>query len=55
MPVTIVVGGRDTKFIDYAERFAQLLPQAEVHAIEGAGHGLPREAPRELAAIIQDT
>lgn len=53
MPVTIVVGGRDTKFIDYAERFAQLLPQADVHAIDGAGHGLPREAPRELAAIIQ--
>jgi 2-succinyl-6-hydroxy-2,4-cyclohexadiene-1-carboxylate synthase len=54
MPVTIAVGGRDTKFIDYAERFAQLLPQADVHTIEGAGHGLPREAPRELAAIIQN-
>jgi 2-succinyl-6-hydroxy-2,4-cyclohexadiene-1-carboxylate synthase len=52
MPVTIVVGGRDTKFIDYAERFAALLPQAEVHVIDGAGHGLPREAPRELAALI---
>jgi 2-succinyl-6-hydroxy-2,4-cyclohexadiene-1-carboxylate synthase len=53
MPVTIVVGGRDTKFMAYAERFAQLLPQAEVHAIDGAGHGVPREAPRELAAIIE--
>jgi 2-succinyl-6-hydroxy-2,4-cyclohexadiene-1-carboxylate synthase len=53
MPVTLVVGGRDAKFIDYAERYAQLLPQAEVHAIDGAGHGLPREAPRELAAIIE--
>jgi 2-succinyl-6-hydroxy-2,4-cyclohexadiene-1-carboxylate synthase len=53
MPVTIVVGSRDTKFIDYAERFAQLLPQAEVHIIDGAGHGLPREAPRELAALIE--
>jgi 2-succinyl-6-hydroxy-2,4-cyclohexadiene-1-carboxylate synthase len=53
MPVTIVVGGRDTKFIDYAERFAQLLSQADVHTIDGAGHGLPREAPRELAALIE--
>ncbi len=52
MPVTIVVGGRDTKFIDYAERFAHLLPQAAMHTIDGAGHGLPREAPRELAALI---
>jgi hypothetical protein len=23
--------------------------------IAGAGHGLPREAPRELAAAIQET
>jgi 2-succinyl-6-hydroxy-2,4-cyclohexadiene-1-carboxylate synthase len=53
MPVTIVVGGRDTKFINYAQRFAQLLPQADVHVIEGAGHGVPREAPRELAALIE--
>jgi 2-succinyl-6-hydroxy-2,4-cyclohexadiene-1-carboxylate synthase len=52
MPVTIVVGSRDTKFIDYAERFATLLPQAEVHVVDGAGHGLPREAPSELAALI---
>jgi 2-succinyl-6-hydroxy-2,4-cyclohexadiene-1-carboxylate synthase len=52
MPVTIVVGGRDAKFIDYAERYAQLLPQAEVHTTDGAGHGVPREAPRELAALI---
>jgi len=52
MPVTIVVGARDTKFMDYAERFAALLPQAAVCVIEGAGHGLPREAPRELAALI---
>lgn len=53
MPVTVVVGGRDTKFMDYAQRFAQLLPQADVHTIDGAGHGLPREAPRELAALIE--
>jgi 2-succinyl-6-hydroxy-2,4-cyclohexadiene-1-carboxylate synthase len=52
LPVTIVVGARDTKFVDYAERFAALLPQAEVHVIDGAGHGLPREAPAELAALI---
>jgi 2-succinyl-6-hydroxy-2,4-cyclohexadiene-1-carboxylate synthase len=52
MPVTIVVGGRDTKFMEYAERFAQLLPQADVHTVDGAGHGVPREAPHELAALI---
>ena len=52
MPVTIVVGSRDAKFMDYAEQFAQRLAQAEVRVIDGAGHGLPREAPAELAALI---
>jgi 2-succinyl-6-hydroxy-2,4-cyclohexadiene-1-carboxylate synthase len=55
MPVTIVVGDRDAKFMSFAERYRELLPQAEVVVIAGAGHGLPREAPRELAAAIQGT
>ncbi|MDX6734006.1 MAG: 2-succinyl-6-hydroxy-2,4-cyclohexadiene-carboxylate synthase [Baekduia sp.] len=53
MPVTIVVGDRDQKFMNFAERYRAVLPQAEVVVIAGAGHGLPREAPRELAAAIQ--
>jgi 2-succinyl-6-hydroxy-2,4-cyclohexadiene-1-carboxylate synthase len=52
LPVTVVVGGRDTKFMAYAERYREVLPQAEMIVVEGAGHGLPREAPRELAAAI---
>ncbi|HEV7750057.1 MAG TPA: alpha/beta fold hydrolase [Baekduia sp.] len=55
MPVTIVVGDRDAKFMNFAERYREVLPQAEVAVIAGAGHGLPREAPRELAAAIQGT
>jgi 2-succinyl-6-hydroxy-2,4-cyclohexadiene-1-carboxylate synthase len=54
MPVTIVVGERDAKFVGLArEQYARLLPDADVHVIAGAGHGLPREAPAELAALIQ--
>jgi 2-succinyl-6-hydroxy-2,4-cyclohexadiene-1-carboxylate synthase len=53
MPVTVVVGARDSKFLAFAERYRALLPQAEVVVIEGVGHGLPREAPGELAAAIQ--
>jgi 2-succinyl-6-hydroxy-2,4-cyclohexadiene-1-carboxylate synthase len=53
MPVTIVVGSRDRKFLAWADRYREVLPQAEVVVIEGAGHGLPREAPHELAAAIQ--
>jgi 2-succinyl-6-hydroxy-2,4-cyclohexadiene-1-carboxylate synthase len=55
MPVTIVVGDRDAKFMALAQRYREVLPQAEVIVIAGAGHGLPREAPGELAAAIQGT
>ena len=54
MPTTVVVGERDTKFMAFADRYLSLLPHARRVVIPGAGHGLPREAPRELAAAIQD-
>jgi 2-succinyl-6-hydroxy-2,4-cyclohexadiene-1-carboxylate synthase len=53
MPVTVVVGSRDEKFVAFAEQYRERLPDVEVHVIEGAGHGLPREAPQALAALIQ--
>jgi 2-succinyl-6-hydroxy-2,4-cyclohexadiene-1-carboxylate synthase len=53
MPVTVVVGSRDAKFVALSNRYADVLPQADVVVLEGAGHGLPREAPRQLAAAIQ--
>jgi 2-succinyl-6-hydroxy-2,4-cyclohexadiene-1-carboxylate synthase len=53
MPVSVVVGGRDEKFVAFAEEYRERLPQVDVHVIEGAGHGLPREAPQQLAALIQ--
>jgi 2-succinyl-6-hydroxy-2,4-cyclohexadiene-1-carboxylate synthase len=53
MPVAVIAGSRDEKFARWAtEKYRALIPHAEVHIIEGAGHGIPREAPRELAALI---
>lgn len=52
MPVTVVVGERDAKYRAFAERYAALWPHAEIVVVPGAGHGLPREAPRELAVAI---
>lgn len=54
MPTTVVVGERDRKFVAFSERYLSLLPNARRVVIPGAGHGLPREAPRELASAIQD-
>ena len=56
MPVTVIAGSRDEKFVRWAtEDYPARLPRAEVHVVDGAGHGLPREAPVELAALIQGT
>jgi 2-succinyl-6-hydroxy-2,4-cyclohexadiene-1-carboxylate synthase len=53
MPVRVIVGSRDEKFLRFArEEYATRIPHAEVEVVEGAGHGLPREAPAELAALI---
>jgi 2-succinyl-6-hydroxy-2,4-cyclohexadiene-1-carboxylate synthase len=53
MPVTVIAGSRDGKFARWAtEDYKNALPRADVHLIDGAGHGLPREAPAALAALI---
>jgi 2-succinyl-6-hydroxy-2,4-cyclohexadiene-1-carboxylate synthase len=52
MPVAVVVGDRDEKYRAIGERLFEALPAGELHVIAGAGHGLPREAPRQLAAIV---
>jgi 2-succinyl-6-hydroxy-2,4-cyclohexadiene-1-carboxylate synthase len=54
MPVTVVAGARDAKYARLAtETYPASIPHAEVHVLDGVGHGIPREAPRELAAIIE--
>jgi 2-succinyl-6-hydroxy-2,4-cyclohexadiene-1-carboxylate synthase len=52
MPCVVVVGERDAKFRALGDRLVAALPAARLHVVGGAGHGLPREAPAELAAIL---
>lgn len=52
VPVTVVAGERDQKFLALGERLAATLPQAELVVVPGAGHGLPREAPARLAVAL---
>lgn len=56
MPATVVVGERDGKFRALGVRLAAGLggPVREV-VVPGAGHGLPREAPEAVAAVIATT
>jgi 2-succinyl-6-hydroxy-2,4-cyclohexadiene-1-carboxylate synthase len=52
MPVTVVVGERDAKFRAIGQRLVEELPRARLAVVAGAGHGLPLEAPAELARLL---
>lgn len=51
-PMHLVVGERDLKFRQIAERMAALMPAAELAVVPGVGHNVPLEAPQALAALL---
>jgi 2-succinyl-6-hydroxy-2,4-cyclohexadiene-1-carboxylate synthase len=51
MPVTVLVGERDTKFRALGRRMVDLMPAAELLVVPG-GHGLPLEHPAAVAARL---
>ncbi|HWD76235.1 MAG TPA: alpha/beta fold hydrolase [Solirubrobacteraceae bacterium] len=55
IPVELVIGERDQKFRDTAERMAAALPDARVHVVAGAGHAVHLEDPAAVAEIIGRT
>jgi 2-succinyl-6-hydroxy-2,4-cyclohexadiene-1-carboxylate synthase len=52
MPVTLVVGERDAKFRDIAERMAAAITDCRVELVAGAGHAAQLERPEAVAAAI---
>ena len=48
MPVLLVAGALDAKFVAAAERMAALLPAAELAVVPGAGHTVHLERPTRL-------
>jgi len=53
MPVTVVVGERDSKFAGLGRRMVELLSDAELSVLPG-GHGLPLESPEALARVLAE-
>lgn len=53
MPVTLIVGERDVKFVKLARRMAAMMSQPTLAVIAG-GHALPLENPRALADSIDE-
>ena len=52
MPVAVLAGEHDAKFVAIAHRLAGALPDASLVVVPGAGHALHLEAPREVAAAL---
>jgi len=52
MPVRLAAGERDAKYRALADHMAWDV-RGKVEVIPGAGHGLPREAPAAVAALLQ--
>ncbi len=52
VPVLLVVGERDTKYVDIAERMAVAIPQARVEVLPGAGHACHLEQPEAVAHVL---
>ncbi|MEJ7797129.1 MAG: alpha/beta fold hydrolase [Solirubrobacteraceae bacterium] len=52
MPVAVLAGEHDAKFVALARRLGQGLPQASLSVVAGAGHALTLEAPQAVAAAI---
>ena len=49
LPVALMVGAEDPKFLPLARETAALLPDARVVVVEGAGHNIPLERPEAVA------
>lgn len=54
MPVEVVVGALDEKFVGIGRQLAAHLPHARLTVLPGVGHAVPLEAPAALAAILAD-
>ncbi len=52
MPVTLVAGERDPKFLAIAGEMRALIPDASVNAIPDAGHAAHLENPADVAGVI---
>lgn len=54
LPVSLIVGERDTKFRAVAGEMAATLPDASVVTVAGAGHAVHLERPDAVAAVLTE-
>jgi 2-succinyl-6-hydroxy-2,4-cyclohexadiene-1-carboxylate synthase len=54
MPVTLIVGERDTKYRKLAERMGGSIDDAQLLVVPAVGHAVHLEAPGLVAAAIRE-
>jgi 2-succinyl-6-hydroxy-2,4-cyclohexadiene-1-carboxylate synthase len=54
VPVLLVCGALDPKYVRIAHEMKELLPRAVLRVVEGAGHAVHLEQPRELLGAVED-
>jgi 2-succinyl-6-hydroxy-2,4-cyclohexadiene-1-carboxylate synthase len=54
MPVLVVAGALDAKYVAIAERLAGLVPHATLDVVDGAGHAVHLERPDVFASVLDD-
>ena len=52
MPVLLIVGGLDHKYVDIARRMAERIPHARVEVLDGAGYACHLEQPERVAHLV---
>lgn len=52
LPVTLVAGEHDAKYVEIARAMAERIRGAEVVVVEGAGHAVHLEAPAVMAGVL---
>ena len=53
LPVTVLAGELDPKYVALGERLARSVPRGELKVVPGAGHALVLEAPAAVAAALE--
>ncbi len=54
VPVLLVCGALDAKYVRIAHEMKELLPRAALRVVDGAGHAVHLERPRELLGAVED-
>ena len=52
MPVALVVGERDEKFVAVAKEMARAIPDVKLHVVSAAGHAVHLERPEAIVCVL---